>query len=928
MPVFPGPAELGRGLTITPDRQPPAACAGWPKVVIDAGVLRDPAHVAEELHDLWSRRQPCVVVLAVDPLALRAPERCERAVWEVGEGFEFARERLQYLTWSNNYDLTAEHRHDEHQEGENGFEPVWWQGRRALRLGASESPSCDVVLPDGRLAFCDGGPRQPIDLGDAVVVHRETLEAGSLEPDRAAEASAALAPDQLAAVSHGGGPARVIAPAGSGKTRVLTERLRHLLADRRVTPSSVMAVAYNKRAADELLERTAGLPSNIRTLNSLGLGIVNGSRPFAPTPAGPRRVIEEVEVRRILESLVTVRRQQNTDPWAVYLDALSAIRLGLEDPEAVEEALPDAAGVAEIFEKYRGILAEEALLDFDEQIYAAIEVLLREPEVRKHDQRVARHLLVDEFQDLTPAHLLLIRLLSAPTFDVFGVGDDDQVIYSYAGATPEYLIGYGRYFPGAAEYALETNYRCPPAIVDGARTLLGHNRRRVAKTIKTAEGRTGSSADLRVDRQPPDRQASASADQIRRWVGAGAAHGEIAVLARVNSVLLPVQVTLMEQGLPCTAPLGSSILSRTGIRSALAYLRVGADPEHLSRSDIAETIRRPSRRVARNVIDMLQKRAVSSLSDIRRLARALSGGDVEKLRWYADDLETVASAVRSGSTAKALRTIRVDIGLGSAMDVLDGSKGDFDRSTHLDDLAALEGVAALHPDPLSFESWLTEVLSRPGAADGVTLSTVHRVKGREWPHVIVYGADDGLFPHRLATDTEEERRVFHVAVTRASVDALVLADVGGPSPFCDELFQEAAPAIAEPFGRSRIGRDAGARSAAPGSGSGPGPRSGPGRAETKRRPAGRAGSAEGAKRPALSPAAETAMAALRTWRTETARRDKVPAYVVFSDAHLEGIAAARPSSLRELARCKGIGPAKLEKYGDDVLAVLEGIASK
>ena len=84
MPVFPGPAELGRGLTITPDRQPPAACAGWPKVVIDAGVLRDPAHVAEELHDLWSRRQPCVVVLAVDPLALRAPERGERAVWVVG----------------------------------------------------------------------------------------------------------------------------------------------------------------------------------------------------------------------------------------------------------------------------------------------------------------------------------------------------------------------------------------------------------------------------------------------------------------------------------------------------------------------------------------------------------------------------------------------------------------------------------------------------------------------------------------------------------------------------------------------------------------------------------------------------------------------------------------------------------------------------
>jgi DNA helicase-2/ATP-dependent DNA helicase PcrA len=875
-------------------------------------VLEAPLAVADELHDLWSRRRPYVVVLAVDPSLLKAAERCERAVWEVGEGFEFARERLQYLVWSNNYDLRGE-------------APVWWHGFRALRMGATESSTSDVVLPDGTPAFCDGGPRQPLELGDAVVVHREALEAGSLAPDRAADVTAALASDQLAAVTHGGGPARVIAPAGSGKTRVLTERLRHLLAGRGVTPSSVMAVAYNKRAADELSERTAGLPANIRTLNSLGLGIVNGSRPFAGTSGPQRRVIEEVEVRRILESLVKVRRQQNTDPWSVYLDALSAIRLGLADPVAVEEAFPDAAGVAGIFDAYRAILVEEALVDFDEQIYSAIEVLLRDPDVRRHDQRVARHLLVDEFQDLTPAHLLLLRLLAAPTFDVFGVGDDDQVIYSYAGATPEYLIGYRRYFPGATEYALETNYRCPPAIVDGARTLLGHNRRRVAKSITTAEGRTGGSSDLLVELHPPDRQASASADRIASWVGAGAHHSDIAVLARVNSVLLAVQVTLMEQGVPCTAPLGSSILSRTGMRSALAYLRIGADPHAISRSDIAETIRRPSRRIARNVTDMLQKRSMTSLSDIRRLAQALSGADVEKLRWYADDLETVAGVVGSSATHKALETIRLDIGLGSAMDDLDGSKGDFERSTHLDDLAALEGVAMLHPDPLTFEAWLTEVLSRPGMADGVTLSTVHRVKGREWPHVIVYGADDGLFPHRLATDIEEERRVFHVAVTRASVDAVVLADAGAPSPFCHELVTPAAraeaipadgPGTGESFGRRLLGRDARTTSPAPG----PAPARQRGRAT-----GGSPAQADGRPRPPLDPAAEAALAALRRWRTETARRDKVPAYVVFSDAHLEGIASARPSTLRELVRCKGIGPAKLEKYGDDVLAVLESV---
>ena len=898
MPVFPGPAALGRGVIVPAGRQLPSACEGWPQVVIDDSGLADPAPLAGRLHEHWLSRQPCVVVLAVDAEALREAETCSQEVWELTPDFEFSRERLQFLAWSNNYDL-------------RGDAPVWWHGRRAERLGATTATpaatGADVVLPDGRPAFCDGGPRQPIELPRAVVVHRETLEAGSLQPDRLDAVTARLAPDQLAAVAHGAGPARVIAPAGSGKTRVLTERLRHLLADRAVTPSSVTAVAYNKRAADELSERSEGLPVHVRTLNSLGLAIVNGSPPFAP--AGERRsVIEEIEVRRILESLVSVRRQQNTDPWAVYLEALSAIRLGLLQPAAVEEAFPDAAGVAELFPRYREVLAERGVVDFDEQIYLAIEVLLRSGPARRRDQLAARHLLVDEFQDLTPAHLLLIRLLSAPTYDVFGVGDDDQVIYSYAGATPEFLIGYRRWFPGAAEYALETNYRCPPAIVEGARNLLGYNRRRLPKSIKAADDRTGTAADLTVDRCAPERHALAAAEHIGRLVEGGADLSDIAVLARVNSALLPVQVTLMEQAIPCSAPLGPAVLSRTGIRSALAYLRIGADPEHISRVDVAETSRRPSRRIARNITDMLQKRSTTSVADIRRLGRALSGGDVEKLQWFADDLECVARSVASGDTATALRTIRLEIGLGSAMDVLDSSKGDLDRSTHLDDLAALEAVARLHPDPLSFEGWLTSVLQRPGVSDGVALSTVHRVKGREWPHVIVYGADAGLFPHRLAGDSEEERRVFHVAVTRASVDAVVLADAAAPSPFCDELFTAAPAREADDAGSVRqIGRGSrvGGRSAAT-----------VGRLSSK------------APSPALrggerTPQAEAAMSALRAWRSETARRDKVPAYVVFSDAYLEGIAEAFPASLRELARCKGIGPAKLEKYGDDVLAVLE-----
>ena len=302
----------------------------------------------------------------------------------------------------------------------------------------------------------DGGPSGPAVLASGVgVVHRWNAEAGWLRPGGHRPPAAALAPDQLAAVGHGGGAARVIAPAGSGKTRVLTERLRHLVADRGVHPGTVTALAYNAKAADEMKERCAeiltGQGPHLRTLNSLGLWICNdfGS-------AGRRRVLEEPEVRDLLQRLIEIRRQSNTDTVAPYLDALSAIRLGLASPGRWRRPIPDAVGVADAFDRYRAALAESGSVDFDEQIYRAIEILLTDPEARTAAQARCRYLLVDEFQDLTPAHLLLIRLLAAPGFDCFGVGDDDQVIYGYSGATPEFLIDFPRYFPGAARHDLRS----------------------------------------------------------------------------------------------------------------------------------------------------------------------------------------------------------------------------------------------------------------------------------------------------------------------------------------------------------------------------------------------------------------------------------------------------------------------------------------
>jgi DNA helicase II / ATP-dependent DNA helicase PcrA len=214
-------------------------------------------------------------------------------------------------------------------------------------------------------------------------------------------------------------------------------------------------------------------------------------------------VIQERDVRALLERHVRTARIPNQDPLAPYLEALAEVRLALRDPVEVEAVRGDVDGFAELFDRYRQELASRGLVDFDEQIYRAIELLLTRPDLRQQAQRLGTHLLVDEFQDLTPAFLQLVRLVAGPTMQVFAVGDDDQTIYSYAGATPAYLVDFDRWFPGAAHHALEVNYRCPPAAVRGAVTLLSHNRTRVSQDDPQRAGGGGPGRGPDGDRSVP-----------------------------------------------------------------------------------------------------------------------------------------------------------------------------------------------------------------------------------------------------------------------------------------------------------------------------------------------------------------------------------------------------------------------------------------
>ena len=925
-----GPDCLGRSVLVSPGQPAPEPWAQAPRLTVRT---RDTdAEAGRRLRSAWSNRQRLVV--EVDgPLPLAEPVSARRW-WELGPGFTPPEEVWHHLMTANTVDAR--------DPGRVRFAPR----ERALEAGArpaSADQPGDVVAEAGGL-WCDGGPLNSFDadeLQGPALIPAANLAAGSLASLRPCEPGGDLAPDQQRAVGHLGGGACIVAPAGSGKTRVLTERARWLVRDLGVTPSAVCLVAYNVRARAEMQERTADLEGlEVRTLNSLALAVCNGTGPFArPVHHGRVEVIDERAVRDLLHGLVgerTPRRRRRamTDPLAAWVEALGASRLGLRDPAEVErDYAPDVDGLTELAPAYAEALEERGVVDFDHQIVRAIDILLTDPAARAAARRVCAVLLVDEFQDLTPAHLLMIRLLAGPRAETFGVGDDDQTIYGYSGASPRWLIEFQRWFPGAARHLLGVNYRCPPAVVEAASNLLSHNVRRIAKEITAGPGRDGRADPGKPQDRHPAVQTPVEAEvvadggaavveRVRKLIGGGAEAQDIAVLTRVNSTLLAPQILLSEAGIDCMAPVGPWFLERTGVAAALAWLRLATTGSgRLPPGALATAARRPPRGISPRVIEWIAEQ--HDVAALRRLAGRISDERTsERVQDFAEEVERVGELARDGAdTLRLLEAIQHGTQLGASLDErLDASRRSVDRSAHGDDLRALLSVAPHCPAPSEFEHWLSRRLSegrrgggeddarvgRPSWGRGVRLATVHRVKGLEWPHVIVLSATEGLMPHRLASDMEEERRVFHVALTRCSESALIIAD-GPKSPFITEMSW-----------RSKL-PPTGIPAEEPDHPTGPAPTAG------RDAPSQTSKSKSSPIDEAAEPEAAAVYERLRRWRWEQSQTEDVRPFRVFSNAVLSELARRRPTTDQGLLAVPGIGPAKLEAYGEALKSLLAGI---
>ncbi|MFZ9629944.1 MAG: ATP-dependent helicase [Ilumatobacteraceae bacterium] len=872
--VTAGHVALGRMVLVGSPSPTPNGWDPRDRVVLSG----DPAAALERVRHLLARRQPAVIVLD-DWLerTVSSPTSTDIEPHAAGVSFAFHTDDLGTLLRGAAVDLC-------------GPQPRWVPLEAALALGATVATDGrgDIVLPDGSRAWIDGGPTRFTPPLDGIpVLHRTCIEHGSLTPFAANDASGIdLADDQRAAVTHDTGTARIIAPAGSGKTRVLTERARHLITRWHVPASAITLVAFNKRAEEEMRARTTDLRGiQIRTLNAIALAIVNGRPPFAPQPDS-LTTLDEPEVRRVIGRLVKFARRRNTDPVATWLEALSVARLGLLSPDAVEARYDgEVDGFAEFLPRFRAELRRQRAVDYDEQIHRALHLLLSDSSARAVAQRSCRLLLVDEFQDLTPAHLLLVRLLAGADASVFGVGDDDQTIYGYNGADPGWLIDFSRYFPGAGDHPLHTNYRCAGGIVRAADTLLRNNDRRVDKRIVAA--RADSDGFTIADHPTQvDDTVAATVTAITGAIGRGVAPSDIAVLTRVNSLLAPVQAALAAGGVPVNGGVGAEFLDRASVAASMAWLRLATGGERLSPADVAAAVRRPARSLHPRIADWVAEQ--SSIEGLRRLAgRINTERDAATVDEFTDDIEALQQlTIDGGTTTELLVALHRRTRLDATIAGLDGTRHGMNRASQFDDVTALFQLAELHHDPADFETWMRRVFSSRGDGAGVTLATVHRVKGLEWPYVVVHHAAADQFPHRLAEDVEEERRLFHVAITRAGRKVFVVPGAD-PSPFIAECRGE------------RPARPA-ARAAAP-----------------------VVSSSRGAGAPApapMGPGDEALFEALRAWRRAAAAGK--PAFTVLADAALRAIAAARPRSLPDLARVKGIGPAKLTQYGDQILDVV------
>ncbi len=675
----------------------------------------------------------------------------------------------------------------------------------------------------------------------------------------------ALDPEQRAVAESVEGPVVVWAGAGTGKTRAVTYRIAHAARTGAHDPRRGLAVTFTTRAAGEMRERLLKLGVEGMQVRTFHAAALRQLRHFWPRAIGgqPHDVVAKVTP---LVAEAASRCAVATDS-ATVRDLVAEIawakQVEIEPERYVERASQRTpplppADVARVYAAYDEIKSDRGVMDFDDVLLMTVGLLGERPDILDEVRMAYRWFTVDEFQDVSPLQHRLLDLWLGDRRDICVVGDAAQTIYSFAGATDRFLREFPLRFPGATQVRLVRDYRSTEPVVALANAILVEAGDDAGRLVSQCG--PGPEPEVR-DFDDEVAEAQAVARHISGLIDEGVPPEGIAILVRINALMPAFEESLSALGIPLVLRGGERFFERREVREAVTRLRGAA-------------------RSGETLDGALEAQVASVLSAMGWSAEAPRTTGAVRERW-----ESLASIVDLAASH------------GAQGGGLAGLVDDLDRR-----------AAAQHAP----------------VARGVTLATIHAAKGLEWEAVIVAGCAEGSIPHAQSTSMEalpEERRLFYVAVTRARRHLLLTwsrsRQPGGRgtrqrSRFLDALAPEAGGDALPPRSSVRRGRG--------------------GRPATRREPAacrscGRSlvtGAERARMRCRTCPptANDVTVDRLRAWRLERAREREVPAYVIFTDATMEALAETLPRDTDGLLAISGIGPDKVERYGDALLELL------
>jgi DNA helicase II / ATP-dependent DNA helicase PcrA len=629
---------------------------------------------------------------------------------------------------------------------------------------------------------------------------------------------------QRAAVVHHGGPLLIVAGAGSGKTRVLTHRIAYLLGERGAQPGEILAITFTNKAAGEMRERVEALVGGrsramwVMTFHSACVRILRREAKRLGFPSG-FSIYDQADSQRLM---ALVCRELDLDPKRYPPRGFSAQVSNLKNELIDYETFKSQASthlektLAEAYETYQARLQQASAMDFDDLIMTTVNLLQAFPDVAEHYRRRFRHVLVDEYQDTNHAQYVLVRELvgqegdeELPPAELCVVGDADQSIYAFRGATIRNILEFERDYPDATVILLEQNYRSTQTILSAANAVIERNADRKPKRLWSDQGNgpnvTGYVADNEHD------EAAFVAQEIDRLHDdEDVKPGDVAVFYRTNAQSRVFEEVFIRVGLPYKVVGGVRFYERKEIRDLLAYLRVLANPEDtVSLRRILNVPKRGIGDRAEACVEALAGRErISFWQALRRAeeAPAIATRSLNQIKDFVALLDELGEEVETSTPAELVESILTKSGY---LAELEASRDPQDE-TRIENLREMESVAAEFEERLAAgvfgedgetaerpaEGRLVEFLEQvalvadadqipggnngvvppgersPDGGDGVvTLMTLHTAKGLEFPVVFLTGMEDGVFPHLRSLgdpkQLEEERRLAYVGITRA-----------------------------------------------------------------------------------------------------------------------------------------------------------------